>query len=82
MKTLQGTVTSVKTPQTAQVSVVRQWQHPIYGKSVKRTKRYACHVVGDMQLVVGDEVVIAACPPVSKTKRFKVVEKIEVAKKA
>ncbi len=76
MKTLLGTVVSVKTPQTAQVDVVRQWQHPMYLKSVTRTKRYACHVV-DLQLAEGDEVVIEPTRPMSKTKHFRVVKKVE-----
>lgn len=78
MKALQGTVISLKTEHTAQVSVVRQWQHPLYKKSVKRTKHYACHYE-DITLAEGDEVLIAPCRPVSKTKRFKVVEKVEVS---
>lgn len=77
MKALQGIVISLKTDQTAQVSVGRQWQHPLYKKSVKRTKTYACHY-DNIKLAEGDEVLIAPCRPVSKTKRFKVVEKVEV----
>lgn len=76
MKTIQGTVVSVKTPQTAQVDVVRQWQHPTFGKSVKRTKRFACHVEG-LEVAEGDQVLIESCRPISKTKRFKVVKKVE-----
>lgn len=75
MKQLQGIITTLKTPNTAQVTVTRQWQHPMYGKSVKRTKRYACHFT-DLQLQEGDEVTIAPCRPMSKTKRFKVVAKV------
>ncbi len=76
MKTIQGTVQSVKTAQTAQVSVARMWQHPMYLKSVKRTKNFACHFE-NMVLEAGDTVEIAPCRPVSKTKRFKVVKKVE-----
>jgi small subunit ribosomal protein S17 len=76
MKTLLGTVVSVKTPQTVQVDVVRQWQHPVYLKSVTRTKRYACHTT-DVVLVEGDEVVIEPTRPMSKTKYFRVVKKVE-----
>lgn len=75
MKTMQGIVVSLKTEQTAKVSVARMWTHPLYKKSVKRTKNYACHYV-DIKLEVGDEVVIESCRPVSKTKRFKVVSKV------
>lgn len=78
MKTLQGTVTSLKTAQTATVSVESRWQHPMYKKYVKRSKKYACHYV-DIKLVEGDVVVIEECRPVSKTKHFKVVSKVEAA---
>jgi small subunit ribosomal protein S17 len=76
MKTLLGTVISMKTPQTAQVDVVRQWQHPMYLKSVTRTKRYACHVDG-VTVAEGDQVIIEPCRPLSKTKHFKVLKKAE-----
>lgn len=79
MKAIQGTVVSLKNDKTAKVSVARMWQHPIYKKSVKRTKSYACHVEG-IELQVGDEVVIEATTPVSKTKKFRVVSKVEGTK--
>lgn len=75
MKTLQGTVTSVKTPKTVRVTVARQWQHPLYGKFVKRTKNYACHYE-NLELHEGDTVIIQECRPLSKTKKFVVTEKV------
>ncbi len=80
MKVMQGTVQSAKTAQTAIVMVVSRWQHPLYKKFVKSSKNYACHVEKDMQLVPGDVVVIQECRPMSKTKNFKVMSKIEGAK--
>lgn len=74
MKTMQGTVQGVQ-GLTAKVSVVRQWQHPMYQKSVKRSKNYACHIA-DVKVEVGDQVIIGECRPVSKTKNFVVMEKI------
>lgn len=76
MKTLQGKVIALSTLQTAKVSVERNWQHPMYGKQVRRTKNYACHYTGTPEIVVGDEVVIKETKPISKTKRFIVVEKV------
>ncbi|OGJ15792.1 MAG: 30S ribosomal protein S17 [Candidatus Pacebacteria bacterium RIFCSPHIGHO2_01_FULL_46_16] len=76
MKQLQGIITTIKTPNTVQVMVTRQWQHPMYGKSVKRTKRYACHFT-DIELQEGNEVIIESCRPMSKTKRFRVLQKVE-----
>jgi small subunit ribosomal protein S17 len=78
MKLMQGTVQSAKTPQTAIVSVVNRWQHPLYKKFVKNTKNYACHVV-DLKVVEGDTVIIQECRPISKTKKFKVIKKVEKA---
>ncbi|MBD3279098.1 MAG: 30S ribosomal protein S17 [Candidatus Pacebacteria bacterium] len=76
MKTIQGTVVSLKTAKTAAVLVTRQWQHPLYKKYVKRTKKHPCHYQG-LELVEGDEVLIEPCRPMSKTKHFQVVAKIE-----
>ena len=73
---MQGTIVSLKNAKTATVLVERKWQHPMYGKFVKRSKKYACHY-DDMKLVEGDKVVITETVPVSKTKRFKIVEKVE-----
>lgn len=75
-KQLHGKVTSIAAQNTVKVEVERQWQHPLYKKSVKRSKNYICHYQGD-DLVLGDKVMIEECRPVSKTKRFRVINKIE-----
>lgn len=75
MKSIKGIVESLKSNKTAKVSVVRLWQHPLYLKSVKRTKSYACHYE-NIDLKVGDEVIIEGSRPISKTKRFVVVSKV------
>lgn len=77
MKTLQGTIVGLNTLNTAKVSVSRLWQHPMYKKSVVRSKNYACHYSTDMQLAVGDQVVIKESKPISKTKKFVVTEVIK-----
>lgn len=79
MKTLQGIVKSLKNQKTAHVLVELRWQHPIYKKYVKRSKSYACHIEG-IDLKVGDNVVITETRPISKTKRFKVSQKLEEKK--
>ncbi len=56
--------------------VTRRWQHPLYKKYVKRTKNYACHVEAGLKLEEGDVVAIQECRPLSKTKKFKVLNKI------
>lgn len=76
MKTIQGIVTSAKTPKTVTVTVTSRWQHPLYKKYVKRTKNYACHVEG-IEVKEGDAVTIQECRPMSRTKRFKVTAKVE-----
>lgn len=78
MKTIQGTITSLKTPMTARVRVVRKWQHPLYKKFVTRSSNFLCHYT-DLKLAEGDVVEIQECPPISKLKRFKVVNKVEKA---
>lgn len=73
MKTLQGVVTSLKAQKTATVTVTREWQHPLYKKYVKRSKKFATHYE-DMDLEVGQTVTIQEVRPMSKTKRFKVTQ--------
>lgn len=75
MKKLQGTITRLSTPKTATVTVVRQWQHPLYKKSVKRSKHYPSHYESG-NFILGEEVVIKECVPKSKTKKFEIIEKV------
>ena len=75
MKILQGKVIGLNTENTAKVSVTRLWKHPMYLKSVTRSKSYACHYT-DLKLAIGDEVIIQESKPISKTKRFIVKEVI------
>lgn len=75
MKSIKGVVEALNSSKTAKVKVVRLWQHPMYLKSVKRTKSYACHYE-NIDLKVGDEVIIIASRPISKTKRFSIVSKV------
>lgn len=76
MKTLQGTITGLNTQNTAKVQVTRLWKHPMYQKSVVRSKSYACHYT-DMELAVGDKVIIQESKPISKTKKFVVKEVVK-----
>lgn len=70
-----GQVVSVKMAKTAIVSVDRVWQHPLYKKRIKRTKKYACH--DELGVKEGDKVVIQECRPMSKTKRWKIIKKLK-----
>lgn len=73
MKILQGIVTSLKAQKTATVTVTREWQHPLYKKYVKRSKKFSSHY-DDMNLELGQTVTIQEVRPMSKTKRFKVTQ--------
>ncbi len=75
MKTFKGIVTSLAREKTATVELVRKWKHPLYKKYINRSKRHACHV-DDIDLAVGDKVLIQECRPISKTKHFKVIENL------
>ena len=78
MKKLQGKVVSLKREKTASIEVVRMWIHPLYKKRVKRSKRYSCdYDPKTLSLAIGDLVEIKECRPVSKTKKFKVINKVE-----
>lgn len=72
MKSLTGRVVSLKNKQTAVVEVENHFQHPLYKKYLTRTKKYACQLDEGTELMLGQEVEIVSCRPVSKTKRFRV----------
>ena len=75
MKTLIGTVTSTSMTKTAVVTVESRWQHPVYKKTVKRTKKY---LVDDPQSVsIGDRVSIRPCRPLSKRKKWTINQVIK-----
>lgn len=76
MKQMQGLVHSLAGQKTAIVTVSRQWSHPLYLKSVKRSKNYACHYQ-DLSLTIGDTVIIQASRSLSKSKHFQVIKKLE-----
>ncbi len=74
-----GVVTSNKMDKTITVSVESREKHPIYGKFVKRTKKFAAHdETNDCN--EGDTVKIMETRPLSKKKRWRLVEILERAK--
>jgi len=77
-KTLQGRVVSNKTDKTISVLVESYRKHPLYGKRVKYSKKYATHDV-ENAASLGDLVRIEECRPISKTKKFKLAEVVEKA---
>lgn len=75
-KTIKGKVVSTKMKKTVVVEVERVFQHPLYKKVVRRHKKYKAHNEG-WDLKKGDLVKIEETRPISKTKHFEVVEKVE-----
>ena len=78
-KTKIGVVTSNKMAKTITVSVERKVKHPIYGKFVKKTTKFHAHDEKN-ECGVGDVVKIMESRPLSKTKRWRLVEVVEKAK--
>jgi len=78
-KTRTGIVTSNKMDKTVTVAVERKVKHPIYGKFVKKTTKFHAHDEKN-ECTVGDVVRIMETRPLSKTKRWRLVEVVEKAK--
>lgn len=78
-KTRIGVVSSNKMDKTVLVTVQRRLKHPLYGKFVKKTTRYMTHDEKN-ECTIGDLVRIMETRPLSKNKRWRLVEVIEKAK--
>lgn len=70
---LQGTVVSDKNDKTVVVRVERRFTHPLLKKTVRRSKKYQAHDESNAAKV-GDIVQIQECAPVSKNKKWAVVQ--------
>lgn len=69
---LQGTVVSDANDKTVVVRVGRRFSHPLYQKTIRRSKKYQAHDVGNVAKI-GDVVQIVECAPISKNKRWALV---------
>ncbi len=78
-KTRIGVVSSNKMDKTITVSVERKIKHPLYGKFLKKTTKFHAHD-GKNECSIGDTVKIMECRPLSKLKRWTLVEVIEKVK--
>jgi len=78
-KTRIGVVRGNKMDKTITVAVERRVKHPIYGKFVKKTTKFHAHDEKN-ECTVGDVVRIMETRPLSKTKRWRLVEVVEKAK--
>ncbi len=74
-----GVVSSSKMDKTITIVVERKLRHPIYGKFVKKTKKFAAHDENN-ECNEGDTVRIMETRPLSKRKRWRLIEIIERAK--
>ena len=74
-----GVVTSNKMDKSITVAIKWKEKHPIYGKFVKKTKKYLAHDENN-ECNIGDTVKIMETRPLSKTKRWRLVQIIERAK--
>ncbi len=78
-RVLTGTVVSDKAEKTVVVRVERRVKHPLYGKIIKLSKKYHAHDAAN-EFHVGEVVRIEECAPISKSKTWKVIDRIGVAK--
>jgi small subunit ribosomal protein S17 len=69
---LQGTVVSDKNDKTIVVEVERRYTHPLFKKTVRRTKKYHAHDEANSHKI-GDKVAIEETAPISRNKRWIVV---------
>ena len=74
-----GTVVSDKMDKTVVVAIEDFVRHPLYGKAVKRTKKVKAHDENN-ECGIGDTVRIMETRPLSKDKRWRLVEIVEKAK--
>lgn len=78
-KTRVGVVTSDKMDKTIVVSIKQRKKHPMYGKTVSLTKKFQAHDE-ENACGIGDTVKIMETRPLSKNKRWRLVEIVEKAK--
>ena len=78
-RTRQGKIVSDKMDKTVVVAVESRIRHPLYGRIVRRTKRYKAHDEAN-DFHTGDTVEITECRPLSKDKSWRVSRLIERAK--
>ena len=78
-RVLVGQVVSDKTDKTVVVKVERRVQHPLYGKIIRRSKKYHAHDEANAYHE-GETVRIEETAPISKLKTWKVIERVDTHK--
>ena len=74
-RVLTGTVVSDKGDKTVVVNVERKVKHPLYGKIIRRSKKYHAHDEAN-EYKLGDVVRIEETRPLSKTKTWQVIDRV------
>ncbi|MBA2920325.1 30S ribosomal protein S17 [Sphingomonas sp. MAH-20] len=74
-RVLTGTIVSDKTDKTVVVRVERKVKHPLYGKIIRRSKKYHAHDEGN-EFKAGEIVRIEETAPISKLKTWRVVDRV------
>jgi len=80
-RVLIGTIVSDKGDKTVTVRVDRRVKHPLYGKIIRRSKKYHAHDADNVYRT-GEQVRIEECKPISKHKTWTVIERLGAAKAA
>ena len=75
-RVLTGVIVSDKTDKTVVVNVERKVKHPLYGKIIRRSKKYHAHDESN-EFKAGETVRIEETAPISKLKTWKVVERVD-----
>lgn len=78
-KTREGVIVSDKMDKTVVVSVTEKYKHPLYKKTLNRVKKFKAHDENN-ECGIGDRVLIEETRPLSKDKRWRVVNIVEKAK--
>lgn len=73
----EGEITKLNLQKTAVVQWTRQWYLPKYQRYERRKSRLHVHNPGCIEVKKGDKVIVVECRPISKTKNFVIVEKIQ-----
>jgi small subunit ribosomal protein S17 len=74
-RVLTGVIVSDKTDKTVVVNVERKVKHPLYGKIIRRSKKYHAHDEGN-EYKAGETVRIEETAPISKLKTWKVIDRV------
>lgn len=75
-KELQGIIVSDKMQKTVVVKVETLKEHPLYRRRYKSHQKYKAHVENQADYTIGDKVLIREARPLSKDKRWEVIEKL------